>query len=359
MASVVEAQRKTLENTIKQGEPLLGLVGSDSEFDSDSQSESDSKSYGGNLGHKSRMYDNMILSDCTNSLNAPALSSTAELIEEEEKEKWEEAEPYDSQGLSYSSPIRVRSGAWVSGNEGIHSSTRPLLYPRAFLMKLRQQKSISSSEQLPISMTPITPNSATFMVDPSTQEDEEEGLLDTKRSKMVSSLSFLIRREKGTTALLFTDSLKVLVPVEGPYSSQLSLASLPATAPHLVCIAGGVGIAPILPVLRARANASTGSTRLYLGARSKGLLLTCGPEYLQRESTSLDIQVRIGKRWDMEELVWREAGCYEPGSYGNGADTLIIVCGPASMIDDVRWAVVEANKRCKRGIGRLLDESFG
>ena len=223
----------------------------------------------------------------------------------------------------------------------------------------QRQKSLHQClEQPEIPMTPITPNSATFMVDPSANEGNERKMIGIKHSKMVTGLSFLIRREKGTTAQLFTKSLKIPVLVEGPYSSHLSLGTLAATVPQLVCIAGGVGIALILPILRARAITSVGSTRLYFGTRSRGLLSTCGIEELQRESASLDIRVRVQERWDLDEVVLVEAGCYEAGSHGNGVEILIVACGPASMIESARLAVVEANKRCRVGIVRLIDESF-
>ena len=92
-----------------------------------------------------------------------------------------------------------------------------------------------------IPMTPITPNSATLMIDPSTAVNEEAKLMGVKRRKMVTGLSFLIRREKGTTARLFTKSLRLPTLVEGPYPLHLSLTSL-AMVPCLVCISGGLGL---------------------------------------------------------------------------------------------------------------------
>lgn len=97
---------------------------------------------------------------------------------------------------------------------------------------------------------------------------------------------------------------------------------------------------------------------MYFGTRSEGLLSTYGLDELKRESINIDIQVRVHERWDLEELILREAGCFESGSCGNGADISIVVCGPASMIENVRWAIAEANKRCRGGIFRLIAESF-
>ncbi|PMD35086.1 hypothetical protein L207DRAFT_570654 [Hyaloscypha variabilis F] len=124
----------------------------------------------------------------------------------------------------------------------------------------------------------------------------------------VTGLSFLIRRERGITARLFTKSLTLPVLIGGPYPTSISLSSAVSSSPHIFCIAGGVGIVAILPVLRARASADIGRTALYFGTRSKGLMRTCGLEELisRREALGIDVFVRMGRRWDLEKVVWQE-----------------------------------------------------
>jgi NAD(P)H-flavin reductase len=191
----------------------------------------------------------------------------------------------------------------------------------------------------------------------------------TTQKNTITGLSFLIRREQGTTARLFTNTLSHRVLIEGAYPTTISHSTAVSTSAHVVCIAGGVGISAILPVLRARASAGVGRTAVYFGTRSEGLVRSCGLEELgtNGEAMGIDVGVKVGKRWDLREIVWEEAGCQGDEEIGTivrdgrgDKDVMVIVCGPPEMVADVRWAVVEANRRRKgRGVVRLMYEAFG
>lgn len=176
--------------------------------------------------------------------------------------------------------------------------------------------------------------------------------LSLSPENLTTGLTFYIRRMKGVTARLDlkgTTTLSVLI--ETHYTS-LPIEQL-STYKHLICIAGSAGISPILAILRARASANVGRTVLYWGCRSPCLVKEIDAE---RYSTlGIEVQIRVGERWDVADLVRQETS-------ENCGDVVVVVSGPAGMMDDVRRAVVLANKdrwRMKRkGCVRLIEESF-
>jgi NAD(P)H-flavin reductase len=173
--------------------------------------------------------------------------------------------------------------------------------------------------------------------------------------KFNSGLRFYIGRKKGSTARLGMEGKSMmLVITEAPYPS-LPIDPL-ATYKHLVCIAGGTGISTMMPVLRARASAASGRTILYWSCRSPALVHEVAVGRLS--TVGVEVQIRVGKRWEVTELVCRET-CRETSSNG---DVMVIVSGPSSMADDVRHAIVQANKirgnKGRKGVIRLVEECF-
>jgi NAD(P)H-flavin reductase len=138
---------------------------------------------------------------------------------------------------------------------------------------------------------------------------------------------------------------------------ETSYHSLPIEPPntykHVVCIIGGAGISTVLPILRTRASANSGRSVPYWGCRSPALVREVGVDRLS--GAGVQVHVRVGERWEVSDLVARETR----GSRGNAA---IIVSGPPGMADDVRYAVVQANKARRRkgreGVVRLIEECF-
>ncbi|KAK3202111.1 hypothetical protein GRF29_161g132282 [Pseudopithomyces chartarum] len=169
-----------------------------------------------------------------------------------------------------------------------------------------------------------------------------------------ATLEIIIRRENGATARLFAkdnnskNSIPVLV--EGPYSSHANMLQLAATSSHVMCIAGGVGITAILPLLRARSATSLGRTSLYFGTRTEALVKSCDLYELQENAPNLDIHIRVGARWQPDHIVQQEMSGVVEG--------LVVTCGPPAMVANVRLAVLDENRRRKQGIIRLVDEHF-
>ncbi|KAF1994330.1 hypothetical protein P154DRAFT_527126 [Amniculicola lignicola CBS 123094] len=211
----------------------------------------------------------------------------------------------------------------------------------------------SNKGQLSIPLAALTPATSTSAMPLLPASDKEEP------PAWSSGLSFLVRRQKGTTARLFNDMVTLPVLVEGPYSSHVNLLHLAATYSHIVCIAGGVGITAMLPLLRARSTTSFGRTALYFGSRTQAFVKFSGVEALQKEGSGLDVRIRVGARWQVEDIITREAGATDSHTRGvGGGDVLVVVCGPAGLNHDVRMEVVEANKKRKNGVIRLVDEHF-
>lgn len=233
------------------------------------------------------------------------------------------------------------------------------------MSSLREKRQPATEREFLSSATSAAPHVTSI---PHGDDDaHSEEAQDTNVTK-VPGLAFLIRRERGRTNHLFRRLLAVPVLVEGPYPTTISLSRGARTCPHVVCIAGGVGIAPIMPLLHARASEGVRRTALYFSTRSEGLLRTCGLDELMRTGSTMGIEVsiKLDKRWDMEQVIWQEAGPDVArrgarGGSGTGKeDVLVVVCGPPGMLTAVRWAVVDMNRRRRRadGVVRLLYETF-
>ncbi|KAM0270866.1 hypothetical protein ACHAQH_009292 [Verticillium albo-atrum] len=158
-------------------------------------------------------------------------------------------------------------------------------------------------------VTPQTPHSGTALL---TREDDEDDDEPSKNASPTPCLTFLIRREKGLTAkLAASSSLPVLVETAPP---PLSLNRY-ATDPHVVCLIGGAGITTVNPLLAARSRLPHARTALYWGCRSSALVRQVGVERLV--GPGLDVNVRVGARWDVREVLGRETA-------GRGGDVVVI-----------------------------------
>lgn len=200
-------------------------------------------------------------------------------------------------------------------------------------------------------VTPQTPHSGTALLAHEEQDDDE--MDDEERSKNTSPipcLTFLIRWEKGQTArLAATPSLPVLVETAPP---PLSLNRY-ATDPHVVCVIGGAGITAVNPLLAARSRLPHARTALYWACRSSALVTHVGVDKLT--GPGLDVNVRVGARWDVREVLGQETS-------RRGGDIVVVVSGPAGMADEVRRVIVDINRGLRRrgvsGVVRLVEECF-
>lgn len=142
--------------------------------------------------------------------------------------------------------------------------------------------------------------------------------------------TFFVRTLSGTTALL-RHRQTVPVLIECSYGHHPDLLSYS----RLVCIAGGVGITGVLPVV----GQFTGDVQVFWGVRTQGIVSA-----LKDELYDIDVKTTIGSRIDVSKTL--------TGVLGNFA---VIVSGPGSMADDVRAIVSQLAK--ERDV-RLFEESF-
>lgn len=153
----------------------------------------------------------------------------------------------------------------------------------------------------------------------------------TSASMPQLGLSFIVRTHSGTTSLL--RERKILpVLVESSYSGSLihPTQAILNHHPRLLCIAGGVGITALLPLLASH----RGSRRLAWGVRSQSLLDGLRDLTESNAMAGVDFSTTVGRRMDVRALVEEEAE-------KNHGSLAVVVSGPAGMADEVRMAVVE------------------
>jgi hypothetical protein len=161
-------------------------------------------------------------------------------------------------------------------------------------------------------------------------------------------LSFIIRTHSGTTSLLRSrSSLPVLV--EAPYAGSL-VHPTHATLnhrPRLLCIAGGVGVTALLPLLAAH----RGSRKLAWGARHSSLINGLRDLTESNAMAGVTIETTVGRRMDVKALVEQEA--VSTSTHGSLA---VVVSGPPGMADEVRMAVAAvAGRTCEV---EFVEESY-
>ncbi|KAK6382826.1 hypothetical protein LTS17_003495 [Exophiala oligosperma] len=156
------------------------------------------------------------------------------------------------------------------------------------------------------------------------------------------AMTFLLRGRGGLTSLL-RSSTRLPVLVESPYGRQNSTFS---KHPTLICVAGGVGITTVLPLLRSH----PGRSKLLWGVRTRSLV-----DALSNELAGVEKEVFVGKRMNVCEELEREVD----GANPRQQHPVVVVSGPDGLADDVRNAVCEIAKKRGRNISiKLVEESF-
>lgn len=135
--------------------------------------------------------------------------------------------------------------------------------------------------------------------------------------------------------------------IESSYHAQPTSALNKCS--KLVCIAGGVGITAVLPVLRAHQK---GEARLYWGVKHEDIVDATKEEVENLRRRGAVVQVRVVDRWDVDAVVTEEV----LGGSGGG-DIGVMVCGPPAMAGFVRRAVGMVAARTNRGVV-FIDEAF-
>ena len=144
-------------------------------------------------------------------------------------------------------------------------------------------------------------------------------------------------------------SIRLPVLVEGSYGSAMPLQLSQCSS--LLCIAGGVGVSAVLPLLH---EAGLRDARLCWGMRNASLLEAFKDE-IASLSPAVQVETSIRTRLSIADIV-KEELC---GIRGGAGPVGVVVCGPPGMADDVRLAVTKLarNGSVRRGVV-LLDETF-
>ncbi|KAK1766307.1 ferric-chelate reductase fre2 [Phialemonium atrogriseum] len=186
----------------------------------------------------------------------------------------------------------------------------------------------------------------------------------------VPTTTFLIRKHAGITSALATagngatTAAGIPVLVEGHYGATTGHGDAFPTPdfPHVLCVAGGVGITAVLPVLRRLSclgGGLGGEVKVFWGVRSGALVgavedmlgYACGGDAGgERRWGYVDVVVAVGERLDLRYVLESELRS-RPGG------TTVVVCGPAGMADEVR-CVVSGLSRQSGVLVRLVVESF-
>lgn len=165
----------------------------------------------------------------------------------------------------------------------------------------------------------------------------------------------LVRPQTGTTKALIERTQaaggKIQLPVliESSYHANPIAREL-AHCSTFIGIAGGVGITAVLPMARAFGGSRS---RIWWGAKHDDIIRAIQPEVAQL-SPLIELETVVGSRIPVSDVLKDELLREdEKGSVG------VVVCGPASMADDVRRTVGElvASGKAKRGVV-FVDEAF-
>ena len=159
------------------------------------------------------------------------------------------------------------------------------------------------------------------------------------------NLTFIIRTHTGTTSLL-RSRISLPVLVESSYSGSLLRPTHKAlnAHPRLLCIAGGVGVTALLPLL-----ASHRGQRILAWGVRHGTLLGGLRDLVEGDAMAgVDVRTKVGGRLDLRELI-EEAAARE-GSLA------VVVSGPPGMADEVRLAV--ARVAARGVVVEFVEESY-
>lgn len=172
--------------------------------------------------------------------------------------------------------------------------------------------------------------------------------------------TILLRSMKGLTKTLAARLLaapadaggqrRITLPVlvESSYHANPAMHDL-VHCSTLLCIAGGVGVTAVLPIMRSFEGAKI---RLAWGMRNECLIPVVEPQLRElRRNPAVHIETRVGERLQLLDLLKEEVEKEGEGALG------IVVCGPTGMADEVRYAVAELAFKVKRAV-IFVDEAF-
>lgn len=147
-----------------------------------------------------------------------------------------------------------------------------------------------------------------------------------------SGLTLFVRKRAGTTRFLKARK-GLLIFLEGPYPTTLHRTTLQSD--RLLLIGGGVGITGLLPYLGHHPNVKIFHS---FKAVDSSLMDALGNVL----SDTREKEIHLGQRLDLSGLLQHEASL-------GWLKIAVVVCGPASLCDDVRTIVARLGKE-KRGV---------
>jgi predicted ferric reductase len=199
------------------------------------------------------------------------------------------------------------------------------------------------------------------------QDDAEKGLRDgvevlsdpaaRKQPSSRTKVTMAIRVRSGMTARLAArasaagGSVRIPIFLEASYHSSAGHELTQCT--RILCIAGGVGLSAVLPVLHRYGNRPA---RLCWGIRNEALASVFKDE-TDRLPASVHVETHVGSRMDVNSIITQEltasCGPEDRGPMG------VMVCGPPGMADDVRNAICRLARESavQRGLV-FVDETF-
>lgn len=145
-------------------------------------------------------------------------------------------------------------------------------------------------------------------------------------------ITFYVKAHNGMTGRLANlgfSRASTMALVEGPYGHGASLQ-----VDRLILIAGGVGITAVLPYWAVHHNA-----KLYWSVKSPMQALVDDLSSTALWCSGKEKEVRVGNRFNVNEVIECELERYRGSVVG------VVVCGPKSMCEDVRRAVVKLGKK--------------
>ncbi|KAL8294636.1 hypothetical protein RB597_007747 [Gaeumannomyces tritici] len=195
--------------------------------------------------------------------------------------------------------------------------------------------------------------------------------------------TFIVRTRNGVTAHLAARlaasssspdtqaPLRLPVLVEGSYRYASSGPARVRGCEALLCVAGGVGVTALLPLLREFSSSSaaapakgddddgsppttttiTTTARLVWGVRDGSLPAALAGQLAGLGAGGVAVETSVGARVDVRAVV-RDEMAAGRGPLG------VVVCGPPGMADDVRAAVAELGRSGRRAVV-FVDETFG
>ncbi|KAK6845767.1 hypothetical protein PG995_015877 [Apiospora arundinis] len=201
---------------------------------------------------------------------------------------------------------------------------------------------------------------------PSPEPIQEKGPVQVQSTASRPGIVFFVRRKGGLTKKLCQHAgdgqgLKTLV--ESSYGGEMSFFQRrrPSVTcsmyPNLVCLAGGVGITAMLPLIKKERSSSSAETELYWGLRSAPLVeavakvVGCStvPRTGEIRWGQASVFISVGTRFDFKSIL-------EDAARRMSGGITVSVCGPEEMSDEVRSIVTTLGKG---GIAvKLHEESF-